>query len=78
MFATSLLLLSRIQSYKVTLLSAVSYYSARTSTHKYSAWHLSISTPAEIKKYLSKVQVLLNVYLNTIAHVLGPMPAEMQ
>ena len=38
--------------------------------------HTSTSTPAEIKKYLSKVQVLWNVYLkvlNTSTHVLGPM-----
>ena len=67
MFATSLPLLSKIQSYRVI-----------TSTHKYSAWYLgiSISTPDGIKKYLSKVQVLSNVYLSTSAHALGLMPVN--
>lgn len=37
------------------------------------------STPAEIRMYLSKMQVLLNVYLkylSTGTHVFGPMPGS--
>ena len=55
---------------KSTLLSAVTYYSVRISTYKYSVWYLGISTsaPAGIKKYLSEIQILSNVYLKVLKY----------
>ena len=46
-----------------------------SSTYKYLVKYLSISTSTlgKSRKYLSKVQVLSNVYLSIRTHVLGPM-----
>ena len=48
-----------------------------SSTYKYLVKYLSISTSTlgKLRKYLSKVQVLSNLYLSISTHVLGPMSA---
>ena len=50
-------------------------YFKYSSIYKYLAKYLSISTSTlgNLRKYLSKVQVLSNLYLSISTHVLGPM-----
>ena len=54
-------------------------YFKYSSTYKYLAKYLSISTSTlgKLRKYLSKVQVLSNLYLSISTHVLGPMSGIM-
>ena len=58
-------------------LQVLKKYFKYSSTYKYLAKYLSISTSTlgKLRKYLSKVQVLSNLYISISTHVLGPMSA---